>query len=253
MFLLIDEYDAPLDSCLNEPDAFIKVKKSQVNFYSAIKGNSGVFRFLFVTGTLKFGNSGVLSDLNNLDDITLVPFYGDILGFSLSELKHYFGSYITKASKVLNLSESKLIEELVANYNGFCFEETASKKVFAPWSILSFFKRPNRGFINYWPENGGKPSVLMKYVKEHTLIDPSTYSEEKSIYRSGLSVSADSNKFDEKALLVQMDYLTIKKWNREEDTFLLGNPNREVKNFLEHQLTKGLLNAAKALKDEKTP
>ncbi|MCD8339096.1 MAG: ATP-binding protein [Burkholderiales bacterium] len=225
--LLVDEYDGPLTSCLSHLDTFQKVRKKLATFYSCIKRYSGIFRFVFLTGITKFGNAGIFSELNSFDDISLVQEFGDIAGYTLEEIKVYFGPYIKQSAITLNITEHELIHELVDNYNGFCFEETASKKVFAPWSVLNFFNRPTRGFRNYWFESGGQPSVLLEYVQEHALIDPAKYAEEKTIVATELSTAVSSNKLDEKALLVQTGYLTIKR-SDQDGILYLGYPNREV-------------------------
>ncbi|MCD8339005.1 MAG: ATP-binding protein [Burkholderiales bacterium] len=229
--LLIDEYDAPLTSCFNDAETFHKVGAFMTSFYSCIKDYSGVFRFLFLTGITKFGNAGIFSQLNSLSDISLSPRFGTIVGYTLEELKKYFGGYLRNAGKSIGLPESKLIEELVANYNGFCFELTAKKKVFSPWSILSFLNDPECGLINYWFESGGQPSVLMQYVKGHTLTHPFQFDEGKTIKRTELSSSVSSNKIEEKVLLVQTGYLTIKS-RTGDDILGLGYPNREVANSI---------------------
>ncbi|MCD8338870.1 MAG: AAA family ATPase, partial [Burkholderiales bacterium] len=229
---LLDEYDAPLTSCLNHPDTFIKVRNTLATFYSCLKGRTGAFRFTFLTGITKFGKAGIFSGLNHLDDITLNPDFGDIVGYSLEELKYYFGDYLKNASEILRLSETELIEELVAHYNGFCFEETATKKMFAPWSVLNFFRWPKRGFKNYWFESGGQPSILQEHIKKHSLTQPAEFLEEKKLKISSLSAASSSHKVNEQVLLVQTGYLTIKGTNNAKlptkTTLYLGYPNQEV-------------------------
>jgi hypothetical protein len=40
------------------------------DFYSIIKGNEELLRFVFITGVSKFSRVSIFSDLNNLDDLT---------------------------------------------------------------------------------------------------------------------------------------------------------------------------------------
>ena len=80
----------------------------------------------------------------------------------------------------LNLSFD-ILDDLTKQYDGFCFEETARQKVFAPWSLLKFMAEPERGLKNYWFESGGKSSVLIQYMKTHILSNPKDYAKTKSI------------------------------------------------------------------------
>lgn len=139
LVLLIDEYDAPLLACLDDPKLYEEVRKKLSEFYSVIKGNDAALRFLFITGLTNFNRTTVLSDLNNLSDISLSPVYGSLLGYTHNEVKDYFSEYLSCASEKLGIEKEKLFEELTEHYDGFCFDETAKQKVFAPWSLLLFF------------------------------------------------------------------------------------------------------------------
>ncbi|HAH70489.1 MAG TPA: hypothetical protein DCL74_01735, partial [Succinivibrionaceae bacterium] len=45
LVLLIDEYDAPLNSCMHDRELFAKVHAQLQLFFSVIKANGGKFRF----------------------------------------------------------------------------------------------------------------------------------------------------------------------------------------------------------------
>ena len=124
-------------------------------------------------------------------------------------------------------------------YDGFCFEETVSKKVFAPWSLLSFFAEPERGFKNYWFESGGRPYALLEYLKSHALRHPEEYGNLKSIALNELSSSSDIKTLSDVALLTQAGYLTLK--NIVGTTAYVGYPNEEVKTSMAQLYTERLL------------
>ena len=71
--LLIDEYDAPLTACLDQPELFEEVRKTLASFYAILKSNDGALRFLFITGITKYSKVSIFSELNNLNDIVLKP------------------------------------------------------------------------------------------------------------------------------------------------------------------------------------
>ncbi len=225
--ILIDEYDAPLTSSLDNPELFHQVRNRLSEFYGLIKELDGPIQFLFITGITKFNKTSIFSELNNLTDISLDPLYGKILGYTEKEVKEYFGEHLKKANVSLNLSERKLIEHLRNHYDGFCFDEEASAKVFNPWSTLKFLDRPERGFRNYWFESGGKPSVLVHYMNAHSLKNPESYGMQQAIALSTLENSSDLETLSDVGLLTQTGYLTIKKVVG--STAYVDYPNAEVR------------------------
>ncbi len=240
LVLLIDEYDAPLTACLNNPEAFHAVRKDLSTFYSILKANDKRLRFLFLTGITKFSKSSIFSELNNIEDISFLSRYGNILGYTEAEIRAYFGGYLRESASSLNLSEAALLEHLKDHYDGFCFDAKVSSRVFNPWSTLSFFNRPEEGFRNYWFESGGKTRALLEYFKSHILKSPLNYSDEKTIDLQDLSLSSDLESLSDLALLAQSGYLTIKKV-ADDETVYLGYPNREVSQSMAKLYTEMLL------------
>ena len=80
--LLIDEYDAPLTACLDQPELFEKVRKTLASFYAILKSNDGALRFLFITGITKYSKMSIFSELNNLNYITLYVEYVTLLVYT---------------------------------------------------------------------------------------------------------------------------------------------------------------------------
>lgn len=179
--LLVDEYDSPLTTSLNDNQLFTLIREDLSQFFSIIKSQDSAFRFIFITGITKFNKTSIFSAFNNLSDISLIPEYGDIVGYRHDEVKKYFSGYIEKAAKELAIDSEKLFDSLVRHYDGFCFEEAAKIKVFAPRSLLSFFTYPSRDFKDYWFESSGQPRVLIEYLKSHHLRDPLNFTAAKSI------------------------------------------------------------------------
>lgn len=240
LVVLIDEYDAPLTSCLNDRALFNEVRGFLSEFYALLKANDEAIRFLFITGITKFNKASIFSELNNLVDISLNPQFGSLLGYTHEEVKMYFDSYLSRASSALNLSKEDLLTTLTKQYDGFCFEVTAKQKVFSPWSLLNFFASPSLGFCDYWFESGGRPSVLLEYVKSHSIRDPREYGREKTISLASLSGSSDVESLSDTGLLTQAGYLTIKAVEYG-NTVFLDYPNLEVKRAMAQLYTELLL------------
>ncbi|MCB9292317.1 MAG: AAA family ATPase [Lewinellaceae bacterium] len=56
------------------------------NFYSIIKSANPYIRFFLVTGVSKFSRVSLFSDLNNLEDITLIRKFATLTGYTQEEL-----------------------------------------------------------------------------------------------------------------------------------------------------------------------
>lgn len=224
--LLIDEYDAPLCATLEKSELFAAVRSELASFYGEIKSNDQVFRFVFITGITKFNQTGIFSELNDFTDITLDTAYGALLGYTEEEVKRYFGYFLERAQRKLGMTPEKLLRELTDYYDGFCFDEQASIRVFNPWSLMQFLQSPARKFQNYWIETGGLMTVLLKYFKSHSLKNPAQFQEEKKLTKAALTASTDEKNISDIALLTQTGYLTIKKFRG--GNFYVGYPNREV-------------------------
>ncbi|WP_304626395.1 AAA family ATPase [uncultured Parasutterella sp.] len=245
LVILIDEYDAPLTGCLNNKDLFESVRAVMANFYAILKSNDRVLRFAFITGITKFNKASIFSGLNNLSDLSLDVNYGSLLGYTPYEVEKYFSEFLSRAAKKLCRNKDELFTELINRYDGFCFERSASIRVFSPWSLLQFLSSPENGLIDYWFESGGRPSVLIEYLKSHSLRNPEEYGREKTISLSELSGASDIEILSDIGLLTQTGYLTIKSV-RFGNTVYLDYPNVEVRTAMAQHYTSCLLNGRTA-------
>ncbi len=64
--ILIDEYDAPLQAALNNPELLEQYQSTLRNIYLCLKSNDRYIRFAYITGITAWGKLGVFSVLNNL-------------------------------------------------------------------------------------------------------------------------------------------------------------------------------------------
>ena len=226
LVLLVDEYDSPLTACLHDPKLFRSVRTRLSSFYAAIKANDRCLRFVFITGIAKFNQTGVFSELNNFTDISLDPLFAPLLGYTDEDILRYFPGYLQRAADVLNTSPDQVLVQLRENYDGYCFDDEVTQHLYAPWSVLNFFSRPSRGFLNYWMRSGGTLTLLQKYLHSHALKTPSEYAVDQLVNYSDLDGSTDLDHINDVALLTQAGYLTIKK--RSLNSFWVGYPNKEV-------------------------
>ncbi len=66
LVLLVDEYDTPLTSCLNNPELFNSVQVALSDFYAVLKSNDDALRFVFITGIVNFNKGHLFSEVQEL-------------------------------------------------------------------------------------------------------------------------------------------------------------------------------------------
>ena len=175
LVILIDEYDFPLTQNINHPNVFEDIAKSLRSFYQSMKSNSGKYRFVFITGITRYKDTYIFTAGNTIEDVSLYTEYGEIVGYTKDEIRHYFADYLKYSASV---RKSKAIEqvtkedvedllnELASMYDGYCFDKRCMTHDYSTWSIISFFKNRFAEFENYWYVNGGLPSILQSYISD---------------------------------------------------------------------------------------
>jgi hypothetical protein len=222
--ILVDEYEKPILDNLNNKEKAERYREILRDFYVTVKSNDEYIKFVFITGITKFTKTGVFSALNNLNDISLNEKYSQMLGYTQEELESYFEEYIEETAEKLEITKSKLLQEMKRYYNGFSFD--GERYVYNPFSVLRFFDEGK--FKNYWFESGS-PSFIYEYVKGRKIEyeDLVKYTVDSLDFTTREIEDANANIF-----FAQAGYLTfkgIKKYGMTEE-YILDYPNLEVKN-----------------------
>ncbi len=234
--LLIDGYDAPLLSVLPNRSLFLQVRMILADFYSVIKSREPIWRFLLLSGTTKFIHSGIFGDFNICTDLSALPKYGSLLGFTDEELDLYFGRRLEAAAEALSMSPEDLRESLRDWYGGYCFEPTLRHHLYSPSSILNFLSHPESGFKNFRMERVGQSSALLNFVKEHSSGSLSLSNEEIPVSMIELDSTQDIDRISDLALLTNFGLLAIGRI--EGGTAFLKIPNRESGECIDHLYSK---------------
>ena len=69
--VLIDEYDAPMLDSNAKPELQEQIRSIMRDFFSPLKANEGLLRFVFLTGITKFSQLSIFSELNNIKNYSL--------------------------------------------------------------------------------------------------------------------------------------------------------------------------------------
>ena len=155
---------------MDDKNEFEKIRKDLSYFYDCVKANSEKLRFLFITGVTRYSNTSIFSAFNDLYDISLNTNYGSLLGYTDTEIDTYFGDYLKDFAIQLNTSYEDVKANLKKNYDGYCFEETASVHVYNTWSVISFINGFNKNtsfpYKPYWSNTDAYSTLVMNFLKD---------------------------------------------------------------------------------------
>ncbi len=218
--VLIDEYDKPILDLIEKKKEAEEVRKILKGFYSVLKGLDKYLKFVMVSGVSKFAKVSLFSGLNQLEDISLTKEYGNICGYTQSELEFYFKEYL----------EGVNLQEIKEWYNGYNF---LSEKLYNPFDVLLYLRK--KEIRNYWYETG-RTEFLFKIIKQKNFELPYLH---KKYYTSEILEKFDIEYISIEALMYQTGYLTIKeeyKYEGEEVLYSLDYPNKEVRKSFNSEL-----------------
>ena len=232
--LLIDEYDAPIQSAW-EHGYYDKAIVFFRNFLgSALKSNPAL-DFAVLTGVLRISKESIFSALNNLKVSSVIrgP-YADSMGFTASEVK----------KMASELGHDDKIEEIQKWYDGYNF---SGYEIYNPWSVVCYFDEGCKA-APYWVNTSG--NGIMKTML--TRVDEKSRSDIMGLMR-GKTVCAVPdegliyediyrNKDALYTILLTTGYLkcvgTKTEFGREMSE--LAIPNREIKFLFDREILRNL-------------
>ncbi|UTC76529.1 ATP-binding protein [Treponema sp. OMZ 799] len=230
--ILVDEYDKPLLQTMGVNEALNEEYRNTLKaFYSVIKTCDQYIRFAFLTGVIKFSKISIFSDLNNLQDISMLNDYAEICGLTQGEIENTFKPEIERLANNTKNSYDKMLEELKKRYDGYKFS-VLGESVYNPFSILNTL---NSGQLkDYWFSTG-TPTFLVNYLKDAYYNIPKLDGKVE-LDESGIELYRADTK-NPLPILFQSGYLTIKEYIEESNLYRLGFPNDEVRfGFLKNLL-----------------
>ena len=218
--ILIDEYDKPILQTLRDPELQAEHRAQLKAFYSVLKTQDRYIKFVFLTGVTKFGKVSMLSDLNNLTDISMDYRYISICGMTEKELLTNFKEGIGELAEANGDTEEATIAKLKARYDGYHFEEN-TVGIYNPFSVLNTLA--NSRYDDYWFKADTHP-FLIDILKKH---DYFITDLSKAQVKANMMNNVDTNPIP---VIYQGGYLTIKSYDERFKNYQLGFPNKEVEN-----------------------
>ena len=221
--VLIDEYDAPLLDVAHEKEKLDELRNTMRNFYSPLKGNESMLRFVFLTGITKFSQLSIFSELNNIKNVSMDEPYAGICGITKEEMLTQMSDDIDALAEHLELSREETIQELKDQYDGYHFT-WPSPDVFNPYSLLNCFA--DGRMDDYW-FGSGTPTYLINMMRKYEFLPADL----------GEAIEVDKKDFDAPTetmttivpLLYQSGYVTIKGYDKPTKLYQLALPNQEIR------------------------
>ena len=219
--ILVDEYDKPLLQAIGNEELQNAYRSTLKAFYGVLKSCDAHIKFAFLTGVTKFGKVSVFSDLNNLEDLSILPQYSTICGISEAELYQYFDEGVQLLAEANQMTKTECYARLRRDYDGYHFCE-GSTGMYNPFSVLNTLK--NKTFRDYWFETGPPSFLVYQLKKTGYPLEALTTEELSTVTLNSIDIM-DENPLP---LLYQSGYLTLKSYDARFDEYKLGFPNREV-------------------------
>lgn len=233
VIVLIDEYDSPIIASRdgNFYDKSISFFKS---FYGETFKSNNYLSYGILTGFTQIAKESIFSGLNNL-----------IVNNVFSFEEEYFGFVEDDINYLINNSKLTIDKEKLCNYYGnYLF---GNNLVYNPWSVLNCLN--NSGIYDYYWINTSENSLIEEVIETskqsdntlqiiYDIISKNSY---RGYIDSGVSFK-DLNQDDELiSLLVASGYLTIKE-KKDDDTYLIGIPNIEIRKVFNKEIAKRYMN-----------
>ena len=238
--LLIDEYDSPLLNAV-EKGYYTEMKDFLRAFYGDALKTNEYLQMGVLTGIIRVTQAGIFSDLNNIENYTILK----------KSYSQYFGLLEEEVEEALKYYgiEYKL-DEVRAWYDGYNF---AGTEVYNPLSILKYIKE--KELESYWINTSGN-ALIMEIIAnsdDRVIKDLEKLFEEKEL-ETTVDLELDMGKSllesDIWSLMLSSGYLTIKE-KLGDDNYIIKIPNKEIRSFFKRAFIKMVFKGTRYVEDVK--
>lgn len=236
--VLVDEYDEPVAGFLDNIEELKRVRKILHDFYEKLKINSGVIRFLMMTGVTKPTKLSVFSGPTHLADLSASSRFATLLGYTHSEIDGVLRENVEDLGRKLGLGFEPTRDKILEWFDGYRFSPQCEERVVNPVSLGKLFSPGGGEFKSYWETTGGSSLVFNRIKAVGKMPDDL---ENVRVRPIQLDV-CDAETLPIEALLYQSGYLTIKEVFHSDkpenrgvaatDVYRLAPPNEEIRQSL---------------------
>ena len=240
VILLIDEYDSPILSAV-EKGYYTEMKDFLRAFYGDALKTNEYLQMGVLTGIIRVTQAGIFSDLNNIENYTILK----------KSYSQYFGLLEEEVEEALKYYgiEYKL-DEVRAWYDGYNF---AGTEVYNPLSILKYIKE--KELESYWINTSGNVLIMeiIANSDDRVIKDLEKLFEEKEL-ETTVDLELDMGKSllesDIWSLMLSSGYLTIKE-KLGDDNYIIKIPNKEIRSFFKRAFIKMVFRGTRYVEDVK--
>ena len=223
VIVLIDEYDSPIISAYENG-----YYSEAITFFKGLYGNvlktNQYLHMGVLTGIVRVAQAGIFSDLNNIENYTILN----------DEYSQYFGLLEEEVEKaLLDYGVSYKLEEVKSWYNGYKFGDS---EVYNPLSILKFLK--TKKLEAYWVNTSGN-ALIKELLKnsDKTVFDTlnKLFNGKETVVYISQSIALGNNLSPDDLweLLLFSGYLTVKE-KIDMSTYFVKIPNNEIMTFFKN-------------------
>ena len=230
--ILIDEYDAPLNSNIDRDDNFLSAVRGELrSFFGPIKSCEEDIRFAFLTGITRYSQMGIFSGLNNLCNISMNPDCAGVCGITQHELDTTLRPDVELMATRLNLTVEQTYAKLKYQYDGYHTCKN-SPNIYSPFSLINAFS--DGELRNYW-FGSATPTMLIRYFEKTRRVPDMSELDGKRVSLDRFDTPIEASD-DAIPLLYQAGYLTIKGYDPDIEAYTIGIPNNDVRTGLSKSL-----------------
>ena len=221
--VIVDEYDNFILHSLGEPEKQTLGRRRFQDLFGPLKSEDEHLQFVFITGISKFSQMGIFSRLNQLNNISMQQQYEAICGITEQELTTTLHPDIEQMAGQQGLDYDAMLGVLKEHYDGYHFGE-GNTDIYNPFSLLNAI---NAGRVaSYWFESGTTRALIDMLAQMPRL--EITDVDNTPCMAEDFDRPFDSYEYP-LPVLYQSGYLTIKDYDRETESYILGFPNQEVR------------------------
>lgn len=221
--VIIDEYDSPLMRNLYNEELLQGIRSLLRGFYQTVKMDGAYLRFVFITGVTKFSQLSIFSELNNLNQISMLDTYSGLCGITQKELDTTLRPCVEEYAEGMGITTNEAYALLKKNYDGYHFSEN-SEDIYAPFSLLKALNENSSK--PYWFETSTM-TALIEHLQHYPIRNALEYDGVK-VGENEFNISCE-NAETPMPLLYQSGYLTIDSYDKRLKTYTLHFPNSEVR------------------------
>ena len=221
--VIVDEYDNFMLHSIGNPELEEGVRDIFSNLFGSLKFLDDHLQFVFITGISKFSQMGIFSTLNNLSNISMMPYYEALCGISEEELTTQLRPDIELLAENRGETFEKTYAELKRRYDGYHFSRKKTD-IYNPFSLFNAFYSGE--IKDYWFDSA-TPSAVIEMLSK---MPPLALTDIEKVNCPVDRFYVPFNSYEDPLpVLFQSGYLTIKDYDNDLEEYELGLPNVEVR------------------------